>query len=206
VRDRIEDLAHLSVMLCGLAAVVQTSGLNGAAFRRRTSTQGALRGGLSLLHSLQVCVFRLTRCRCFSQSSPCPRLSACRHAASSSGGMRRVRYFRACGSSACPTRTPKSIQKEGRCATRNAPFPTPSPGAHAGERPALQLAYREAIEDRADALTDDIITLADTPPPPGMDGPGLHAWVAQLKIRVHARECCLLLSVVTRWLCLRRET
>jgi hypothetical protein len=54
--------------------------------------------------------------------------------------------------------------------------------------PALQAAYREAVEDRADALADDIITLADTPPPPGLDGPGLHAWVAQLKLRVHARE------------------
>ena len=54
--------------------------------------------------------------------------------------------------------------------------------------PALQAAYRQAIEDRADALADDIITLADTPPPPGLDGPGLHAWVAQLKLRVHARE------------------
>jgi hypothetical protein len=54
--------------------------------------------------------------------------------------------------------------------------------------PTLQAAYREAIEDRADALADDIIALADTPPPPGLDGPGLHAWVAQLKLRVHARE------------------
>lgn len=52
----------------------------------------------------------------------------------------------------------------------------------------LQAAYRAAIEDRADTLADDIITLADTPPPPGLDGPGLHAWVAQLKLRVHARE------------------
>ena len=54
--------------------------------------------------------------------------------------------------------------------------------------PALQAAYRDAIADRADALADDIILLADTPPPPGLDGPGLHAWVAQLKLRVHARE------------------
>lgn len=53
--------------------------------------------------------------------------------------------------------------------------------------PGLQAAYREAIEDRADALADDIILLADTPPPPGLDGPGLHAYVAQLKLRVHAR-------------------
>jgi hypothetical protein len=56
------------------------------------------------------------------------------------------------------------------------------------ENPALQAAYRDAIADRADALADDIITLADTPPPPGLDGPGLHAWVSQLKLRVHARE------------------
>ncbi len=51
----------------------------------------------------------------------------------------------------------------------------------------LQAAYRVAIEDRADTLADDIITLADTPPPPGLDGPGLHAYLAQLKLRVHAR-------------------
>ena len=76
VRDRREDLADLSVMLCGLAAVVQTSGLNGAAFRRRTSTQGALMGGLSFFHRPQVRVFRLIRSRCFSHLSPCPRLSA----------------------------------------------------------------------------------------------------------------------------------
>jgi len=38
--------------------------------------------------------------------------------------------------------------------------------------PALQAAYREAIEDRADALADDIITLADTPLRPGWTGPG----------------------------------
>lgn len=53
---------------------------------------------------------------------------------------------------------------------------------------ALHSAYREAIEDRADSLADDIIALADTPPPPDLDGPALHAWVAQLKLRVHARE------------------
>lgn len=53
---------------------------------------------------------------------------------------------------------------------------------------ALQAAYREAIEDRADALADEIISLADTPPPEGLDGSGLHAWVAQLKLRVHARQ------------------
>jgi len=38
------------------------------------------------------------------------------------------------------------------------------------------------------ALADDIITLADTLPQLDLDGPGVHAWVAQLKLRVHARE------------------
>lgn len=56
------------------------------------------------------------------------------------------------------------------------------------ENITLQAAYRAAIEDRADKLADDIIALADSPPPTGLDGPTLHAWVAQLKLRVHARE------------------
>ncbi len=33
------------------------------------------------------------------------------------------------------------------------------------ENPDLQAAYRAAIEDRADALADDIIALADSEPP-----------------------------------------
>ena len=87
LRDRGVDLAHLAFMLCDLAAVVQASSFNGAAVRRRTSARGELRGGLSLLHRPQVCVFRLTRYRCFNHSSPCPRLSASRHEDSSSGGI-----------------------------------------------------------------------------------------------------------------------
>jgi len=54
--------------------------------------------------------------------------------------------------------------------------------------PDLQAAYRDAIEDRADALADDIIALADSEPPAHLDGPARHAWVAQLKLRVHARQ------------------
>lgn len=54
--------------------------------------------------------------------------------------------------------------------------------------PALQAAYRAAIEDRADALADDIIALADSEPPAHLEGPALSAWVQQLKLRVHARE------------------
>ena len=56
------------------------------------------------------------------------------------------------------------------------------------ENAALQAAYRIAIEDRADALADDIIALADSEPPVHLDGPALSAWVQQLKLRVHARE------------------
>lgn len=56
------------------------------------------------------------------------------------------------------------------------------------ENPDLQAAYRVAIEDRADALADDIIALADSEPPAHLEGPALSAWVQQLKLRVHARE------------------
>jgi hypothetical protein len=56
------------------------------------------------------------------------------------------------------------------------------------ENTALQAAYRAAIEDRADALADDIIALADSEPPAHLEGPALSAWVQQLKLRVHARE------------------
>lgn len=54
--------------------------------------------------------------------------------------------------------------------------------------PDLQAAYRGAIEDRADALADDIIALADSEPPAHLEGPALSAWVQQLKLRIHARE------------------
>lgn len=56
------------------------------------------------------------------------------------------------------------------------------------KNPDLQAAYRAAIEDRADALADGIIALADSEPPAHLEGPALSAWVQQLKLRVHARE------------------
>ncbi|MFM7029071.1 MAG: hypothetical protein ACKOXK_10410 [Chakrabartia sp.] len=56
------------------------------------------------------------------------------------------------------------------------------------ENSNLQAAYRAAIEDRADALADDIIALADSEPPAHLEGAALSAWVQQLKLRVHARE------------------
>jgi hypothetical protein len=60
--------------------------------------------------------------------------------------------------------------------------------AHLRNDPDLQAAYRAAIEDRADALADGIIALADSEPPAHLEGPALSAWVQQLKLRVHARE------------------
>ena len=59
---------------------------------------------------------------------------------------------------------------------------------HLRTNPDLQAAYRAAIEDRADALADDIITLADSEPPSHLEGAALSAWVQQLRLRVHARE------------------
>jgi hypothetical protein len=59
---------------------------------------------------------------------------------------------------------------------------------HLRENAALQAAYRVAIEDRADALADDIIALADSEPPAHLDSHALSAWVQQLKLRIHARE------------------
>lgn len=70
---------------------------------------------------------------------------------------------------------------------------TPAPSyswakAQLRNSPDLQAAYHAAIEDRADALADDIIALADSEPPRHLEGPALSAWVQQLKLRVHARE------------------
>jgi hypothetical protein len=53
---------------------------------------------------------------------------------------------------------------------------------------ALQARYHEAQQDRADRLADDLVALADSEPPGHLDGPGRHAWVAQLRIMVDARK------------------
>lgn len=53
---------------------------------------------------------------------------------------------------------------------------------------ALQARYHEAQQDRADRLADDLVALADSEPPEHLDGPGRHAWVAQLRTRVDARK------------------
>jgi len=52
----------------------------------------------------------------------------------------------------------------------------------------LHRRYMEACQDRADRLADDLVALADSEPPEHLDGPGRHAYVAQLRIMVDARK------------------
>jgi hypothetical protein len=54
--------------------------------------------------------------------------------------------------------------------------------------PELKLAYQQAVEDRADRLAEELMELADTPMPEGLDGPGRSAWVAQMRLRVDVRK------------------
>jgi hypothetical protein len=54
--------------------------------------------------------------------------------------------------------------------------------------PALKDAYQQAVEDRADRLAEELMELADTPMPEGLDGPGRSAWVQQLRLRVDVRK------------------
>ena len=52
----------------------------------------------------------------------------------------------------------------------------------------LKAAYQQAVEDRADRLAEELMELADTPMPEGLDGPGRSAWVQQLRLRVDVRK------------------
>jgi hypothetical protein len=54
--------------------------------------------------------------------------------------------------------------------------------------PELRARYAEACEDRADRLAEQLLELADTPIPEGLDGPGKSAWVQQLRLKVDARK------------------
>jgi hypothetical protein len=54
--------------------------------------------------------------------------------------------------------------------------------------PVLRQRYREAVEDRADYLAEQLIELADSPMPPGLDGPAKAAWVQQLRVRIDTRK------------------
>ena len=53
---------------------------------------------------------------------------------------------------------------------------------------ALKVAYQQAVEDRADRLAEELMELADTPMPEGLDGPGRSAWVQQMRLRVDVRK------------------
>ena len=54
--------------------------------------------------------------------------------------------------------------------------------------PDLKRHYQQAIEDRADRLAEELIELADTPMPDGLDGRQASAWVQQLRLKVDARK------------------
>lgn len=54
--------------------------------------------------------------------------------------------------------------------------------------PELKLAYHQAVEDRADRLAEELMEIADTPMPQGLDGPGRSAWVQQMRLRVDVRK------------------
>ena len=54
--------------------------------------------------------------------------------------------------------------------------------------PELKAAYQQAVEDRADRLAEELMELADTPMPEGLDGPGRSAWVQQMRLRVDVRK------------------
>lgn len=54
--------------------------------------------------------------------------------------------------------------------------------------PALAAAYRAAQQDRADRLAEELLELCDAEMPEGLDGPGRHAWVAQLRVKIDARK------------------
>ena len=52
----------------------------------------------------------------------------------------------------------------------------------------LRSRYQEAVTDRADRLAEELLELADTPMPKGLDGPSASAWVQQLRVRIDVRK------------------
>lgn len=52
----------------------------------------------------------------------------------------------------------------------------------------LKTAYQQAVEDRADRLAEELMELADTPMPEGLDGPSRAAWVQQMRLRIDVRK------------------
>ena len=54
--------------------------------------------------------------------------------------------------------------------------------------PELKARYQQAVEDRADRLAEELIELADTPIPEGLDGPAASAWVQRLRVQIDVRK------------------
>jgi hypothetical protein len=54
--------------------------------------------------------------------------------------------------------------------------------------PDLQAQYREAQQDRADRLAEQIIELADTPMPEHLEGKERSAWVQHLRVQIDSRK------------------
>jgi hypothetical protein len=54
--------------------------------------------------------------------------------------------------------------------------------------PELRSRYEEAVEDRADRLAEELLELADSPIPHGLDGPGKSAWVQKLRLQIDTRK------------------
>jgi hypothetical protein len=52
----------------------------------------------------------------------------------------------------------------------------------------FQALYEKALQDRADRLAEEILEIADSTPPEGLEPAAMSAWVAQVRLRVDARK------------------
>lgn len=59
---------------------------------------------------------------------------------------------------------------------------------HLRDDPVLRKAYDQAIEDRAALLAEELIELADTPIPEGLDPTSRSAWVQHLRVKLDTRK------------------
>lgn len=59
---------------------------------------------------------------------------------------------------------------------------------HLRSDPALREAYDQAIQDRAAFLAEELIEMADTPIPEGLDPASRSAWVQHLRVRLDTRK------------------
>jgi hypothetical protein len=59
---------------------------------------------------------------------------------------------------------------------------------HLRSNPALREAYDQAVQDRAAFLAEELIEMADTPIPEGLDPASRSAWVQHLRVRLDTRK------------------